>query len=101
MAGTFAEKATLATDNTFINQCRVAMLFRANQVLNETNFMTLPALQQAKNIVNNAGADAPNMAWKVATGNATIGGAAPVVPSDGDTQFAVNVQLNLDIDIAA
>lgn len=99
MAGTFEEKATLATDNTFINKCRVAMLFRANEVLNSQDaaVKTYSRMGQAKGIVNNAGGDASSMAWKVATGNATIGAAAPAVPSDGDTQFSVNVQLDLDI----
>lgn len=98
MAGTFAEQATLATDNTFIDKCRVAMLFRANQVLTsaELNDKTSKKIIQAKGIISNAGGDALNMAWKVATGNATIAGAAPAVPVDGDVQFAVNTQLVLD-----
>ncbi len=98
MAGTFSEQATLATDNSFINKCKVAMLFRANQILSDAD--TNPGYKQMiqmQTIVNNAGGDAPNMAWKVATGNATIAAAAPAVPSDGDTQFAVNTQLDLDI----
>lgn len=97
MAGTFAEQATLANDNAMIDKCRVAMLFRANELLSSQTAQKLAVLQQAKNIVTNAGADAPSMAWKLATGNATIAAAAPAVPSDGDVQFSVNVQLVLDI----
>lgn len=98
MAGTFAEKATLAVDNAFINKCRVAMIFRANELLTSTAAQasgTRAALINADTIFRNAAADAPSMAWRVAAGNATIGAAAPAVPIDSDTQFAVNTFLAL------
>lgn len=95
MAGTFTDQATLASDNAFINKVRAAMLFRANELLAlaTTPSPKLKTLQQATNIIANAGGDAASMAWVVATTNATIAGAAPAVPVDGDVQFAVNTQL--------
>lgn len=95
MAGTFAEQATLATDNAFINKCRVAMIFRANQLMTSATAQTVRTLDQANTILNNSGNFAPTMAWLVATGNATISAAAPIVPNDADTQFAVNTMLDL------
>lgn len=98
MAGTFADQAVLATDNAFINKCRVALIFRATQLMNSTDAQspaTLDRLNQANAILSNAGSQAPNIAWLVATGNATIAAAAPVVPIDGDVQFAVNTLLDL------
>lgn len=98
MAGTFADKATLATDNAFINKCRVAMLFRANELLSSTaaqNATTRATLVSMDGIFRNAGSDAPSMAWRIAAGNSTIGAAAPAVPIDSDIQFAVNTFLAL------
>lgn len=98
MAGTFADKATLATDNAFINKVRVAMIFRANELLVSTaaqSATTLKALTAADSLFRNAASDAPNMAWRVAAGNATIGAAAPAVPIDSDVQFAVNTLMAL------
>lgn len=98
MPGTFADKATLATDNAFINKCKVAMIFRANELLTSTaaqSAATLNALTDADIIFRNAASDAPSMAWRVAAGNATIGAAAPAVPIDSDVQFAVNTLLAL------
>lgn len=95
MAGSFADQATLASDNTFINQVRAALLFRANELLALASPPSpkLNTLQQATNIIRNAGGDAPSMAWVIATTNPTIAAAAPAVPPDGDVQFAVNTQL--------
>jgi len=98
MAGTFAEKATLAVDNAFINKIRVALIFRANELLTSTaaqSAATRGALNNADTIFRSAGSDAPSMAWRVAAGNATIGAAAPAVPIDSDVQFAVNTILAL------
>lgn len=98
MAGTFADKATLANDNAFINKVRVALIFRANELINSTsaqNLATYEAVGNAKAIFQNAGSDASSMAWRVAAGNATIGAAAPTVPIDSDVQFAVNTLLAL------
>lgn len=98
MAGTFADKATLATDNAFINKVRVALIFRANELLVSTAAQsagTLKALTNADGIFRGAASDAPSMAWRVAASNATIGAAAPAVPIDSDVQFAVNTILAL------
>lgn len=93
MAGTFADQAQLANDSAFIAKVRVAMIFRANELFNSTSAQTLATLQQSKGILSNAGAQAPDIAALVATGNPTIASAAPAIPSDGDTQFAVNTVL--------
>lgn len=96
MAGAFADQAALAENSDFVNKCRVSMIFRANQVMTQTIAQTTGTrenLNQAATILSNAGADAPNMAWRVATGNSTIAAAAPAVPIDGDVQFAVNTML--------
>jgi hypothetical protein len=96
MAGTFADKATLATDNSFINKVKVALIFRANELINSTSAQSLATYDvvgHAKAIFQNAGSDAPSMAWRVAASNATIGAAAPAVPIDSDVQFAVNTIL--------
>lgn len=93
MAGTFAEQAQLASDIAFIAKVRVAMIFRANELFNSTSAQTLSVLQQSKGILSNAGSQAPDIAALVATGNATVAAAAPTIPSDGDTQYAVNTVL--------
>lgn len=96
MAGTLTDKATLATDNTFINKVRAAMIFRANELLASTaaqSSATLKTLALADGIFRNAANDAATMAWRVAASNATIGAAAPAVPIDSDVQFAVNTIL--------
>ena len=95
MAGTFADQATLAGDNAFINKCRAALLFRSVELMTSTTAQTFTTLAKMQAIFQNAGADASNMAWRVAAGNATIAAAAPAVPSDSDTQFAVNTFLAL------
>lgn len=95
MAGTFADKATLAGDNAFINKCRVAMIFRANELLTSSTAQSVKTLTAMDGIFRNAASDAPSMAWRVSAGNATIGAAAPVVPIDTDVQFAVNTILAL------
>ena len=83
MAGTFAEQATLAADNAFI----------ATELFNSQAAQTLATLQQAKGILSNAGAQAPHNAALAAAGNPTIAAAAPAVPNDSDTQYAVNTVL--------
>lgn len=95
MAGTFAEQNTLATDNSFIAKVKCAMVFRANQFLTNESRNTLAELQQAKNILSTAASEATNVARIIASANATIANAAPAVPSDSDTQYAVNTTLAL------
>ena len=92
MAGTFTDQATLASDNAFINKCRAAMIFRAVEKV-DADAQTLAFRNKLATILSNAGADAPGMAWRIASGNSTISAAAPTVPSDADTQFAVNTFL--------
>ena len=93
MAGTFAEQATLAADNGFIAKCRCAIIFRAVELLGTqgTNEFIRAAMLNA---LRNAGADAPLMAARLASGSTAIAAAAPAVPSDADTQTAVNVFLS-------
>lgn len=93
MAGTFAEQAELATSNAFIAKVKCAMIFRATELFNSASKQDFLVLQQAREILMNAGGNAGTIAALVASGNATIAAAAPAVPSDGDTQYAVNVTL--------
>lgn len=93
MPGTFTDQATLATNNAFINKCRAAMIFRAVELTNSSTAQSYRTLSKMSAILGNSGADAPNMAWLIATGNPTIAAAAPTVPIDSDTQFAVNTFL--------
>ena len=93
MAGSFADQATLTSDNSFIAKVRAAMIFRATELFNSATAQTYATLEQSRRILLNAGSDAANIAALVATGNATIAAAAPAVPSDSDTQYAVNVVL--------
>ena len=95
MAGTFTEQTELATSNTFISNIRVAMVKRAVELLESDTAQDYRTLSQCKAILDNAAADAVSMAWRVACGNATIAGAAPSIPSDGDTQYAVNQFLEI------
>lgn len=93
MAGTFADQATLASDNAFIAKVRAAMIYRATELSASETAQTWIVLNQARNILNNAGAEAEHIAALISSGNPTIAAAAPAVPSDGDTQYAVNVTL--------
>jgi hypothetical protein len=93
MAGTFADQATLAADNSFIAKVRCALIFRANELYNSATAQSYQTLTQARAILDNAGADAQKYAFLVASGNPTIATASPTVPSDSDTQYAVNVFL--------
>jgi len=95
MAGTLAEIATLATDNGFIAKIRGAMIKRAVELVTSATAQNLNTLNQMISILRSAGGEASNIAWLVAAGNATIAAAAPAVPNDSDTQFAVNTQLAL------
>jgi hypothetical protein len=93
MAGTFADQATLANDNAFIAKVKCAMIFRATELSNSATAQTYQTLAQCREILLSAGSTADTIAALVATGNATIASAAPTVPSDGDTQYAVNTVL--------
>ena len=93
MAGTFADQAALAADDVFVAQVKVAMIFRATELYGSATAQTFQALEQSRRILRNAGSESDKIAALVATGNATIAAASPAVPSDGDTQFAVNTVL--------
>jgi hypothetical protein len=93
MPGTYAEQATLATDNGFISKCRAALISKAVAVTNSNQPQKIAKLQQMQSILQSAGGNAPSMAWLVACGNVAIAAAAPAVPSDADTQTAVNALL--------
>ena len=106
MAGTYADQSTLATDNAFIALCRVALLKRALELSAEAT-ARLAANEAARVILNQSNAEialcnsvlsdaqgyAQRMAWLVAAGNATIGAAAPALPTQNDVQYAVNQTL--------
>lgn len=96
MAGTFADQATLAKDGAFIDKCRVALLFRAREITDSAAKQEFTLVQKMRSVLNNAGNDAQNMAWLVATGNATVAAGAPAIPADGDVQFAVNTFLTVE-----
>lgn len=93
MAGTFADQATLTSDNAFIAKVRAAMIYRATEMYGSETAQTWATLNQAREILQSAARDAAIIAALVASGNPTIAAAAPAVPSDGDTQYAVNVVL--------
>jgi enamine deaminase RidA (YjgF/YER057c/UK114 family) len=93
MAGTFADQATLASDNAFIAKVQVAMIARAVEQYYNATAQPFSVLQQAKRILETAGSDAANIAHLVVAADAGIKAAAPVVPSDSATQAAVNVVL--------
>ena len=93
MAGTFAEQATLASDNAFIAKVRVALIARAVEQYYSATAQPFAILNQARNILNDAGDDAARVAWLAIAADATIRAAAPSVPSDSATQTAVNTVL--------
>ncbi len=95
MPGTLTDQATLATDNTFINKCRAAMLARSVELIKSATPQNFATLEKVMRVFQGAAGDASAMAWRVATGSATIAAASPAVPSDSDTQQAVNVILAL------
>jgi hypothetical protein len=106
MPGTYADQADLANANDFIALCKVSLLKRAIEL--DTNNATLLAELMGKasdpastkfmlsatsitgRIASDADGYAKRMAWLVASGNPTIGAAAPAVPKEGDVQYAVN-----------
>jgi hypothetical protein len=93
MAGTFADQATLAADNSFIAKVRCAMIYRANELFTSVSAQDYRVTVQARDILMSAAGNASSVAALVASGNATIAAAAPAVPNDGDTQYAVNTVL--------
>lgn len=93
MPGTAADITTLANSNDFIAQCRVALVKRAVEIDAGTDRQSATTLNGVASIMSNSEDIAKRMAWLVAAGNATIAAAAPAVPSEGDTQFAVNTLL--------
>jgi hypothetical protein len=95
MTGTFAEQAILATNNKFIAQCRVALIKRAVEIINDPADQQEDTLRQCQEILLNSENTAINTAWIVSSGNAGIAKATPDVPSDEDTQAGVNDYLKL------
>jgi hypothetical protein len=93
MAGTYADMAQLAVLNDFINLCRVSLLKRAVELDDGTDKLSAGMLNLIGSIMSDAENYAKRMAWLIAAGNATIAAAAPAVPSEGDTQYAVNTFL--------
>ena len=93
MAGTAADIAVLATLNEFIVQCRVALVKRAVEIDAGSDRQSAQMLNGVAGIMSNSEDISKRMAWLIAAGNPTISAAAPAVPSEGDTQYAVNTML--------
>jgi hypothetical protein len=93
MAGAASDITYLATVNEFINQCRVALIKRAVEIDAGTDRQSVGMLNTISGILSDSESYAKRMAWLVAAGNPTIAAAAPAVPSEGDTQYAVNTML--------
>ena len=93
MAGTAADIATLASLNDFIARVRVALIKRAVEIDAGSDRQSAATLNGVASIMSNSEDIAKRMAWLVAAGNPTIAAAAPSVPSEGDTQYAVNTML--------
>lgn len=85
---TFADKAALATNNAFIAQCRVAMIYYAYYKTGVGGDLRM--LEKMNAIIISAGSDAQAMAWRVACGSSGIGDTAPALPSDANLQTAIN-----------
>lgn len=94
MAGTYAEQATLASDNAFVALCRVSLLKRAKEMTDDTTKQTVEEINFYYNLLINPDNYATRLAWLIATNHPTISAAAPVLPSDAVAQAAVNATLN-------
>lgn len=90
MANTFSDKATLATSNEFINQVKLALIQRSNELLVAAEKFERAELNQANVIFRNAGNDAALTAWLIVITDATVAASAPNIPADADVQTAVN-----------
>jgi hypothetical protein len=93
MAGTLSEQATLAQDSAFVGKVKAAMIFRAATNFNSQSAQTFRTLEQCREILNTGGADAERIAWLCSVAVPSIASAAPAVPSDADTQSAVDAIL--------
>ena len=93
MAGAASDIAQLASLNDFIVQVRVALVKRAVEIDADTDRQSVAMLNSVSSIMSNSEDMAKRMAWLIAAGNPTIAAAAPAVPSEGDTQYAVNTLL--------
>lgn len=94
MAGTYAEQATLAVTNEFIDKVRVAMVKRGIEKYFATTAQEFGVLEQARNILRSGANDAPLIALLTVVGNTNIAAAAPVVPDDATVQAGVVVVLD-------
>jgi hypothetical protein len=93
MAGAASDIATLASLNEFIVKVRVALVKRAVEIDAGSDRQSASTLNTVAGIMSDSEDIAKRMAWLVAAGNPTIAAAAPAVPSEGDTQYAVNTML--------
>jgi len=93
MSGTYAEQATLGSDNSFIAKVGVAMISKAVEVYYSTTAQDYRRLSQAKTILDSGAGDAGRIAKLAIAASQTIREAAPAVPSDANTQTAVNTVL--------
>jgi hypothetical protein len=69
------------------------MVARAVEQYYRATAQPFSVLNQARDILNDAGNDAARVAWLAIAADAAIKAAAPAVPSDSATQAAVNVVL--------
>ena len=93
MAGTFADQATLATDNAFIAKVQRAMITTAVEKYYSSTAQDFSVLLQSKQILDNGASDAARIASLCIAADATIQANSPAVPTDAATQTAVNVVL--------
>ena len=93
MAGTASDISTLASLNDFIQQVRVALVQRAVEIDADTDRQSAAMLNMVASIMSSSEDIAKRLAWLIAAGNPTIAAAAPAVPSESDTQYAVNTML--------
>jgi hypothetical protein len=93
MAGTYQDQAYLASLNDFITLVKVALLKRAVELDDGSTKQTVGTLNLISSIMSDPDSYAKRMGWLIAATNATVGAAAPAVPSASDVQYCVNTLL--------
>lgn len=93
MAGTYTDQATLAQTNEFIALVKVALLKRAVELDDGNAKLDVGTLNLIFAIMQDPDTYAKRMAWLIAGTNATVGAAAPAVPTESDVQYCVNTLL--------
>ena len=95
MPGTYADMAALAVNTSFQSLVKVALLKRCAELDAATDKLTVGQINLYKQGIFAPEQMTPVLSWIIASTNATIGAAAPAVPSESDTQYAVNTTLPL------